>query len=136
MCVCGLVVVPLLSVTLSRMPKQLYDLPFDMLEMIGEFYDDLAQGNTTSSAGAHITTSRNTNGGRANRDELSDHDVLVAGSERLHGAYTIRMYRAPAPVCTVHSAPVVSVVLCIRLERVQSDSGTPAVILRLSLIHI
>ena len=39
MCVCGLVVVPLLSVTLSRMPLQLYDLPFDMLEMIGEFYD-------------------------------------------------------------------------------------------------
>jgi hypothetical protein len=36
------VVVPLLSVTLSRMPLQLYDLPFDMLEMIGEFYD-LAQ---------------------------------------------------------------------------------------------
>ena len=32
MCVCGLVVVPLLSVTLSRMPLQLYDLPFDMLE--------------------------------------------------------------------------------------------------------
>ena len=42
MSVCGLVVVPLLSVTLSRMPLQLYDLPFDMLEMIGEFYD-LAQ---------------------------------------------------------------------------------------------
>ena len=40
MCVRGLVVVPLLSVTLSRMPLQLYDLPFDMLEMIGEFYDD------------------------------------------------------------------------------------------------
>jgi hypothetical protein len=25
------------------MPLQLYDLPFDMLEMFGEFYDDLAQ---------------------------------------------------------------------------------------------
>ena len=79
---------------------------------------------------AHISTSRNTKGGRAHRDELMDNDVLVDGSERLHGAYTIRMYRAPAPVCTVHSAPVVSVVLCIRLERVQSDPGTPAVILR------
>jgi hypothetical protein len=48
MCVCGLVVVPLLSVTLSRMPLQLYDLPFDMLEMIGEFYDDLAQREAAS----------------------------------------------------------------------------------------
>ena len=44
----GLVVVPLLSVTLSRMPLQLYDLPFDMLEMIGEFYDDLAQREAAS----------------------------------------------------------------------------------------
>ena len=48
MCVRGLVVVPLLSVTLSRMPLQLYDLPFDMLEMIGEFYDDLAQREAAS----------------------------------------------------------------------------------------
>ena len=37
-CVCAIVVVPFLS----RMPLQLYDLPFDMLEMIGQSYDDLA----------------------------------------------------------------------------------------------
>ena len=48
MCVCGLVVVPLLSVTLSIMPLQLYDLPFDMPEMIGQFYDDLAQREAAS----------------------------------------------------------------------------------------
>ena len=35
--VCAIVVVPFLS----RMPLQLYDLPFDMLEMIGKSYDDL-----------------------------------------------------------------------------------------------
>ena len=54
MCVCGLVVVPLLSVTLSRMPLQLYDLPFDMLEMIGEFYDDLAQRDAASTLQAAL----------------------------------------------------------------------------------
>ena len=54
MCVCGLVVVPLLSVTLSRMPKQLYDLPFDMLEMIGEFYDDLAPRDAASTLQAAL----------------------------------------------------------------------------------
>ena len=54
MCVCGLVVVPLLSVTLSRMPLQLYDLPFDMLEMIGEFYDDLAQREAASTLQAAL----------------------------------------------------------------------------------
>ena len=51
---CGLVVVPLLSVTLSRMPLQLYDLPFDMLEMIGEFYDDLAQREAASTLQAAL----------------------------------------------------------------------------------
>ena len=30
------------------MPLQLYDLPFDMLEMIGKFYDDLAQRDAAS----------------------------------------------------------------------------------------
>ena len=44
---CAIVVIPLLSVTLSRMPVELYDLPFDMLEMIGKFYDDLAQRDAT-----------------------------------------------------------------------------------------
>ena len=30
------------------MPLQLYDLPFDMLEMIGEFYDDQEQRDAAS----------------------------------------------------------------------------------------
>ena len=30
------------------MPLQLYDLPFDMLEMIGKSYDDLAQRDAAS----------------------------------------------------------------------------------------
>ena len=54
MCVCGLVVVPLLSVTLSRMPLQLYDLPFDLLEMIGEFYDDQEQRDAASTLQASL----------------------------------------------------------------------------------
>ena len=54
MCVCGLVVVPLLSVTLSRMPLQLYDLPFDMLETIGEFYDDQEQRDAASTLQAAL----------------------------------------------------------------------------------
>ena len=48
LCVRAIVVVPLLSVTLSRMPLQLYDLPFDMLKMIGKSYDDLAQREAAS----------------------------------------------------------------------------------------
>ena len=32
----------------STMPLQLYDLPFDMLEMIGKSYDDLAQREAAS----------------------------------------------------------------------------------------
>ena len=36
------------------MPKQLYDLPFDMLEMIGEFYDDLAQREAASALQAAL----------------------------------------------------------------------------------
>ena len=43
-CVCALVVVPFLSI----MPLQLYDLPFDMLEMIGKSYDDLAPRDATA----------------------------------------------------------------------------------------
>ena len=54
LCVRAIVVVPLLSVTLSRMPLQLYDLPFDMLEMIGEFYDDLAQREAASTLQAAL----------------------------------------------------------------------------------
>ena len=42
------------------MPLQLYDLPFDMLEMIGEFYDDLAQREAASALQAalkrHVVT--------------------------------------------------------------------------------
>ena len=38
----GLVVAFFCASLLAIMPLQLYDLPFDMLEMIGEFYD-LAQ---------------------------------------------------------------------------------------------
>ena len=30
------------------MPVELYDLPFDMLEMIGKSYDDLAQRDAAS----------------------------------------------------------------------------------------
>ena len=52
--VCAIVVVPLLSVTLSRMPLQLYDLPFDMLEMIGEFYDDVEQRDAASTLQAAL----------------------------------------------------------------------------------
>ena len=36
------------------MPKQLYDLPFDMLETIGEFYDDLAQREAASTLQAAL----------------------------------------------------------------------------------
>ena len=36
------------------MPLQLYDLPFDMLEMIGEFYDDLAQREAASTLQAAL----------------------------------------------------------------------------------
>ena len=36
------------------MPLQLYDLPFDMLEMIGEFYDDLAQREAASALQAAL----------------------------------------------------------------------------------
>ena len=36
------------------MPLQLYDLPFDMLEMIGEFYDDLAQRDAASTLQAAL----------------------------------------------------------------------------------
>ena len=57
---CAIVVVPLLSVTLSRMPLQLYDLPFDMLEMIGKSYDDLAQRDAATTLQAtlkrHVVT--------------------------------------------------------------------------------
>ena len=42
------------------MPLQLYDLPFDMLEMIGKFYDDLAQRDAASTLQAtlerHVVT--------------------------------------------------------------------------------
>ena len=44
MCVVGF----LCACLLSMMPLQLYDLPFDMLEMIGEFYDDLEQREAAS----------------------------------------------------------------------------------------
>ena len=46
----ALVVVPFLSI----MPLQLYDLPFDMLETIGEFYDDLAQREAASTLQAAL----------------------------------------------------------------------------------
>ena len=42
------------------MPLQLYDLPFDMLEMIGQRYDDLAQRDSTATLQAalkrHVVT--------------------------------------------------------------------------------
>ena len=42
------------------MPVELYDLPFDMLEMIGKFYDDLAQRDATATLQAtlkrHVVT--------------------------------------------------------------------------------
>jgi hypothetical protein len=38
----------------SIMPLQLYDLPFDMPEMIGEFYDDLAQREAASTLQAAL----------------------------------------------------------------------------------
>ena len=42
------------------MPLQLYDLPFDMLEMIGEFYDDQEQRDAASTLQAalkrHVVT--------------------------------------------------------------------------------
>ena len=42
------------------MPLQLDDLPFDMLEMIGKFYDDLAQRDAASTLQAalkrHVVT--------------------------------------------------------------------------------
>ena len=37
------------------MPLQLYDLPFDMLEMIGKSYDDLAQRDAASTLQAALT---------------------------------------------------------------------------------
>ena len=36
------------------MPVELYDLPFDMLEMIGEFYDDLAPRDAASALQAAL----------------------------------------------------------------------------------
>ena len=36
------------------MPVELYDLPFDMLEMLGEFYDDLAQREAASTLQAAL----------------------------------------------------------------------------------
>ena len=36
------------------MPLQLYDLPFDMLEMIGHFYDDLEQREATATLQAAL----------------------------------------------------------------------------------
>ena len=42
------------------MPVELYDLPFDMLEMIGKSYDDLAQRDATATLQAtlkrHVVT--------------------------------------------------------------------------------
>ena len=42
------------------MPLQLYDLPFDMLEMIGQSYDDLAQRDAAATLQAalkrHVVT--------------------------------------------------------------------------------
>ena len=42
------------------MPVELYDLPFDMLEMIGQSYDDLAQRDAASTLQAalkrHVVT--------------------------------------------------------------------------------
>ena len=37
------------------MPLQLYDLPFDMLEMIGQSYDDLAQRDAAATLQAALT---------------------------------------------------------------------------------
>ena len=36
------------------MPVELYDLPFDMLEMIGKSYDDLAQRDATATLQATL----------------------------------------------------------------------------------
>ena len=48
--VCAIVMVPFLS----RMPLQLYDLPSDMIEMIGKSYDEPAQRDATATLQATL----------------------------------------------------------------------------------
>ena len=65
------------------MPLQLYDLPFDMLEMIGEFYDDLAQREAASTLQAALTRSQQ---GGGTCIYCKEHGRSLAHrSKRIHG---------------------------------------------------
>ena len=58
-CGVNMVVASLCASVLAIMPLQIYGLPFDMPEMIGQFYDDLAQREAASTLRAprrHLLT--------------------------------------------------------------------------------
>ena len=130
---CAIVVVPFIS----RMPLQLYDLPFDMLEMIGQSYDELAQRDAASTLQATlkrhmVTRSESACVGHAVKANLCLAAVTLAGTaSRALGTtiffFLIAGFTTFDPVLVFHMAVFADTLFTV-LAREE--------LLTLSLIHI